>query len=172
MVRQTVEVEFQKRIVQVKEAIEIQDTKKIIENLDYLFDMKTADLTAGGGSFLRGAFRQLAEKHDALVGLNISDDIRAKYPMTQSGDEGILVWEEYILQHMIYGVDIDYKAILISSLSLMLSSLQHRPIGHELPTLIGNTLIHQNSLMNSVPFSERKKIYAHLNLNYSYYPKL
>lgn len=160
MVRQTVEVEFQKRIAQVKEAIEIQDTKRIIENLDYLFDMRTADLTAGGGSFLRGVFRQLAEKHDALVGLNISDDIRAKYPMTRSGDEGILIWEEYILQHMIYGVDIDYKAILISSLSLMLSSLQHRPMGHELPTLIGNTLIHQNSLINSVPFFERKKIYA------------
>ena len=61
---------------------------------------------------------------------------------------------------MVYGVDIDYKAILISSLTLMLSSLQHRPVNQKLPELIGNTLIHQNSLMNSVPFYEREIIYT------------
>ena len=160
MVRQTVEVEFQNRITQVKEAIKNNDENRILEKLDFLFDMKTVDLTAGGGSFLRGAFRQLAEKHDALVGLKTSDAIRNKYPMLQEGDAGSLAWEEYILHHMIYGVDIDYKAILISSLSLMLSSLQHRPVGHELPKLIGKTLIHQNSLMNSVPFYERQEIYS------------
>lgn len=159
MVRQTVEVEFQNRITQVKEAITNNDENQILKKLDFLFAMKTADLTAGGGSFLRGAFRQLAEKHDALVGLKISDAIRNKYPMLQEGDTGILAWEEYILNHMIYGIDIDYKAILISSLSLMLSSLQHRPVGHELPKLIGKTLIHQNSLMNSTPFVGRKKLF-------------
>lgn len=160
MVRQTVEIEFQNRIVEVKEAINNNDDKKLLKKLDHLFNMKIADLTAGGGSFLRGAFRQLAEKHDALVGLKVSDSIRNKYPMLKEGDEGILVWEEYILHNMIYGVDIDYKAILISSLSLMLSSLQHRPVGHELPKLISKTLIHQNSLMNAVPFYERENIYS------------
>ena len=90
MVRQTVEVEFQNRITQVKEAITNNDENQILKKLDFLFAMKTADLTAGGGSFLRGAFRQLAEKHDALVGLKISDAIRNKYPMLQEGDTGIL----------------------------------------------------------------------------------
>ncbi|WP_313629209.1 Eco57I restriction-modification methylase domain-containing protein [Enterococcus italicus] len=160
MVQQTVEVEFQKRIAAVKEAIKDENETEIIKALDYLFDMKTADLTAGGGSFLRGAFRQLADKHDALVGLKVADEIRAKYPMMQAGDEGNFAWEKYILHNMVYGVDIDYKAILISSLTLMLSSLQHRPVDQKLPELIGNTLIHQNSLMNSVPFYERETIYA------------
>jgi len=160
MVQQTVEVEFQNRIADVKEAIKDGKEAEIIKTLDYLFDMKIADLTAGGGSFLRGAFRQLAEKHDALVGLKVTDTVREKYPMMQAGDEGSFAWEKYILHNMVYGVDIDYKAILISSLTLMLSSLQHRPVNQKLPELIGNTLIHQNSLMNSVPFYERKTIYT------------
>lgn len=160
MVQQTVEVEFQNRIAAVKEAIKDGKEAEIIKTLDYLFDMKIADLTAGGGSFLRGAFRQLAEKHDALVGLKVTDTVREKYPMMQAGDEGSFAWEKYILDNMVYGVDIDYKAILISSLTLMLSSLQHRPVNQKLPELIGNTLIHQNSLMNSVPFYERETIYA------------
>ncbi|EJC3745189.1 Eco57I restriction-modification methylase domain-containing protein [Enterococcus faecium] len=160
MVQQTVEVEFQNRIAAVKEAIKEDNESEVIKTLDHMFDMKTADLTAGGGSFLRGAFRQLADKHDALVGLKVTDTIRGKYPMMQAGDEGTFAWEKYILHNMVYGVDIDYKAILISSLTLMLSSLQHRPIDQKLPELIGNTLIHQNSLMNSVPFYEREKIYA------------
>lgn len=160
MVQQTVEVEFQNRIAAVKEAIKDGKEAEIIKTLDYLFDMKIADLTAGGGSFLRGAFRQLAEKHDALVGLKVTDTVREKYPMMQAGDEGSFAWEKYILHNMVYGVDIDYKAILISSLTLMLSSLQHRPVNQKLPELIGNTLIHQNSLMNSVPFYERKTIYT------------
>lgn len=105
---------------------------------------------------MRGAFRQLAEKHDALVGLKVTDMVRGKYPMMQAGDEGSFAWEKYILHNMVYGVDIDYKAILISSLTLMLSSLQHRPVNQKLPELIGNTLIHQNSLMNSVPFMSAK----------------
>ncbi len=159
MVQQTVEVEFQKRISEVKKAIKTGDKKEVVDKLDELFSMKIADLTAGGGSFLRGAFRQLAEKHDALVGLKVDDFMREKYPMLKSGDEGIFLWEEHILHHMIYGVDIDYKAILISSLSLMLSSLQHRPSNHQLPKLIGRTLIHQNSLMSSVPFYQREEIY-------------
>lgn len=160
MVQQTVEVEFQNRIADVKEAIKDGKEAEIIKTLDYLFDMKIADLTAGGGSFLRGAFRQLAEKHDALVGLKVTDMVRGKYPMMQAGDEGSFAWEKYILHNMVYGVDIDYKAILISSLTLMLSSLQHRPVNQKLPELIGNTLIHQNSLMNSVPFYEREIIYT------------
>lgn len=160
MVQQTVEVEFQNRIAAVKEAIKEDNEAEVIKTLNHLFDMKTADLTAGGGSFLRGAFRQLADKHDALVGLKVTDKIREKYPMMQAGDEGSFAWEKYILDNMVYGVDIDYKAILISSLTLMLSSLQHRPVGQKLPKLIGNTLIHQNSLMNSVPFYDRETIYA------------
>lgn len=48
MVQQTVEVEFQNRIADVKEAIKDGKEAEIIKTLDYLFDMKIADLTAGG----------------------------------------------------------------------------------------------------------------------------
>ncbi|KZU95889.1 putative restriction [Lactiplantibacillus plantarum] len=63
---------------------------------------------------------------------------------------------------MIYGVDIDYKAVTIASLTLTLSSLQHRDADKPLPNLVGRTLIHQNSLMNTVPFRKRDEAFAPL----------
>ena len=61
---------------------------------------------------------------------------------------------------MIYGVDIDYKAVIISSLTLTLSSLEHKPKNTRLPQLIGRTLIHANSLINAVPYYKRKQIFS------------
>lgn len=160
MVQQTVEKEFNERLERIKVSIEEENNPKIENNIQYLLDLKVADLTAGGGSFLRGAFLLLASKHSVLSSFNLSNKLKEKYPMFNNNDEGILEWEEHILNNMIYGIDIDYKAITISSLTLTLSSLQHRPKNKQLPRLIGRTLIHQNSLINSVPFHSREKIFS------------
>jgi len=160
MVEQALAPEFQKRIAKVKNAIKLGENP--VPHIKHLLDLKVADLTAGGGSFLRGAFRFLASKHDALSGLKLGEKIQKQFPMFERSDEGIRLWEEHILHHMVYGVDYDYKAILISSLTLMLSSLQHRPGDKKLPELIGKTLIHQNSLMNSVPYYQQAEIFEPL----------
>ena len=112
--------------------------------------MKVADFTAGGGSFLRGAFIFLADQFKTIYELELPKSLSEQYPF-YSQDDGQYQWEKYILEHMIYGVDIDYKAIIISSLTLTLSSLEHHPKDIKLPQLIGRTLIHQNALINSVP---------------------
>jgi hypothetical protein len=135
---------------------------EIKSTVDHFLAMKVVDLTCGGGSFLRGAFLKLAGKHELLAGLKLSSTILTSYPMFRSGDEGECSWEEYLLDRVIYGVDIDYKAVTIASLTLTLSSLQHRDSNKPLPNLIGRTLIHQNSLMNTVPFEERKQAFAPL----------
>lgn len=160
MVRETVEKLFNERLQMLKKSVNTRNEYNINENIESLLNIKVADLTSGGGSFLRGAFRLLASKHESLANIKISSDLSEKYPMFQSGEEGVLEWEDHILNHMIYGVDIDYKAVMISSLTLSLSSIEHRPSDRQLPSLIGKTLIHQNSLMNSVPYYERDKIYA------------
>lgn len=159
MVKQTVEKEFSTRFEKIKLAILEQNDLKIRKSIIYLLDMKVVDLTAGGGSFLRGAFLLLAGKQPLLANLNLSNKILEEFPFLSSGDDSIYLWEKYVLEHMIYGIDIDYKAIIISSLTLTLSSLEHRPRDMQLPSLIGRNLIHQNSLINSVPFYLRKKVY-------------
>lgn len=159
MIAQTVELEFMKRYEKIKENIESGDTVNTIYAIENLLDMKTVDLTAGGGSFLRGAFLLLADKQALLSNLDLPLEIKSKYPYFLSNDEAVYQWEKYILENMIYGVDIDYKAIIISSLTLTLSSLEHRPKDVKLPSLIGRNLIHQNSLMNSVPYYKREEIF-------------
>ncbi|MDK6729048.1 MULTISPECIES: Eco57I restriction-modification methylase domain-containing protein [Aerococcus] len=157
IVKHTVEEKFDQLIEKIREA---DSDDGLYEAIYELLDFKISDLTCGGGSFLRGAFLKLASKHDILTSLPIPDDIKASYPMFNASSEGEMLWEEYLLNHVIYGVDFDYKAVLISSLTLSLSSIEHRDSTQELPNLIGKTLIHQNSLINSVPFSKRQEIYA------------
>lgn len=159
MINKTVEVEFDKRYKAIQEAIKTKDNQKIKAALDHLLDLKIADFTCGGGSFLRGAFLKLADQYKMLQSLCIPDELKKDYPMITAEDDGYL-WEKYILENMIYGVDIDYKAIMITSLTLTLSSLQHRPKDTKLPQLIGKTLIHQNSLFNAVPYYRRKEVFA------------
>lgn len=159
MINKTVGVEFDHRYEAIQEAIEDKDTQKIKAALDHLLDLKIADFTCGGGSFLRGAFLKLADQYKMLQSLCIPDELKDDYPMITAEDNGYL-WEKYVLENMIYGVDIDYKAIMITSLTLTLSSLQHRPKDTKLPQLIGRTLIHQNALINAVPYYLRKEIFA------------
>lgn len=168
MVKRTVEPEFQRRLEKIREVsgtdgkgntdpVNDEEVKKAV---DHLLDMKIADFTSGGGSFLRGAFMSLADKYESLQTLKLSDEVKASYPFFNNDDESQYQWEKYIIEHMIYGVDVDYKALIISSLTLTLSSLQHHPQDVKLPQLIGRTLIHQNSLINSVPYYKRKSIYG------------
>lgn len=159
MVKQTVDVEFNKRYESIKKAISGEKKSEIKKTILHLLDLKVADLTSGGGSFLRGAFLHLAGKQGLLATLAIPQDLKNDFPYFEETDESVYQWEKYVLEHMIYGVDIDYKAIIVSSLTLTLSSLEHRPADMKLPSLIGQNLIHQNSLMNSVPYYLRKEIF-------------
>lgn len=159
MIRQTVEKEIDDRIESVSEAVKSGDKNNINKQIEKLLDFKVADLTCGGGSFLRGAFLLISNKHDTISSIDFSREIIEKYPMFEDSENGENEWEVYVLNNMIYGVDFDYKAILISSLTLSLSSLEHRSDEDELPSLIGKTLIHQNSLINAVPYNNRRDIY-------------
>lgn len=160
MVNQTVAVEFQNRYQELRKAVKSHDSAQISKALEYLLDLKIADFTCGGGSFLRGAFLKLADQYQLLASLDYPQAIKDKYNFLDGSDDSQAQWEDYILKHMIYGVDIDYKAIMISSLTLTLSTLQHKPKKTKLPQLIGRTLIHQNALFNAVPYYKREKVFA------------
>lgn len=159
MIEKAVKPEFMRRKDKINQAIKTGNQEQMKEALDYLLDMKVADFTAGGGSFLRGAFVFLADQFKIIYELDLPKNLAEQYPF-YSQDDGQYQWEKYILEHMIYGVDIDYKAVIISSLTLTLSSLEHHPKDSKLPQLIGRTLIHQNALINSVPYYKRKEVFG------------
>lgn len=160
MVNQTIAVEFQKRYDAIKASLKDGDINEIDKSLKYLLDLKIADFSCGGGSFLRGAFLKIAEQFNMLNSLDFPQEIRDKYDFLANKEDSQYLWEDYVMKHMIYGVDIDYKAVIISSLTLTLSSLEHKPKNTRLPQLIGRTLIHANSLINAVPYYKRKQIFS------------
>lgn len=160
MVNQTVAVEFQKRYDAIKASLKDGDITKIDEAIKYLLDLKIADFSCGGGSFLRGAFLKIAEQFNMLNSLDFPQEIRDKYDFLANKEDSQYLWEDYVMKHMIYGVDIDYKAVIISSLTLTLSSLEHKPKNTKLPQLIGRTLIHANSLINAVPYYKREEVFS------------
>lgn len=160
MVNQTVAVEFQKRYDAIKASLKDGDITQIDEAIKHLLDLKIADFSCGGGSFLRGAFLKIAEQFPMLNALDFPQEIRAKYDFLSNSENSQYLWEDYVMKHMIYGVDIDYKAIIIASLTLTLSSLEHKPKNTKLPQLIGRTLIHANSLINAVPYYKREEVFS------------
>jgi hypothetical protein len=160
MVDKTVAVEFQERYKQIKEAIKGGKVEEIDKAIQHLLDLKIADFSCGGGSFLRGAFLKLADQYHLITGLDYPQEIRDKYGFLSQSEDSQYQWEDYVLKHMIYGVDIDYKAIIISSLTLTLSSLEHKSKNTKLPQLIGRTLIHTNSLINAVPYYKREEVFG------------
>lgn len=160
MVNNTVAVEFNKRYDAIKTSLKESDINKIDKAIQHLLDLKVADFSCGGGSFLRGAFLKIAEQFSMLNALDFPQEIRDKYDFLSNAEDSQYKWEDYVMQNMIYGVDIDYKAIIISSLTLTLSSLEHKPKNTKLPQLIGRTLIHTNSLINAVPYYRREEVFG------------
>lgn len=160
MVNQTVAVEFQKRYDVIKTSLKAGDITQIDNAIKHLLDLKIADFSCGGGSFLRGSFLKIAEQFPMLNALDFPQEIRDKYDFLSNSENSQYLWEDYVMKHMIYGVDIDYKAIIIASLTLTLSSLEHKPKNTKLPQLIGRTLIHANSLINAVPYYKREKVFS------------
>lgn len=160
MVNQTVAVEFQKRYDAIKASLKDGSVNEIDNAIKHLLDLKIADFSCGGGSFLRGAFLKIAEQFNMLNSLNFPQEIRDKYDFLANKEDSQYLWEDYVMKHMIYGVDIDYKAVIISSLTLTLSSLEHKPKNTKLPQLIGRTLIHANSLINAVPYYKREEVFS------------
>lgn len=160
MVNQTVAPEFQKRFQTISKTVGTGKIEEIDRAIKHLLDLKIADFTCGGGSFLRGAFLKLADQFQLLNSLDYPEEIKNKYDFLNGSTDGQYQWEDYVLKHMIYGVDIDYKAVIIASLTLTLSTLQHKPKNTKLPQLIGRTLIHQNALIDAAPYYKRKEIFS------------
>lgn len=169
MVEHTVGREFDKRRGRLEALVssERSSQEEIIRALRDLQDIKVVDFTCGGGSFLRGVFRYLSSKRtdvvrtlEAVQDKDIQEAIEQRFPQFGTTEEAQGLWEKHILLEMVYGIDIDYKALIISTQTLTLSAMKNWQAGENFPKLIGLTLMHQNSLISPVSPIDREKVFG------------
>ena len=117
-----------------------QQTKDNLEIYkDWLFNLKILDPACGSGAFLNQALEYLIKEHKQLqYDLALMGDLFSSYTV-----------EESVLEHNLYGVDINEDAVEIAKLSLWLRTAQK---GRTL-TNLNDKIICANSLLE-MPFEE------------------
>ncbi|MDX4026458.1 N-6 DNA methylase [Aliarcobacter skirrowii] len=117
-----------------------QQTKdNLQEYKNWLLNLKILDPACGSGAFLNQALEYLISEHKNLQNdLALMGDLFASYMV-----------EEEILEHNLYGVDINEDAVEIAKLSLWLRTAKR---GRAL-TKLADKIVCANSLLN-MPFSE------------------
>ncbi|MCT7521824.1 BREX-1 system adenine-specific DNA-methyltransferase PglX [Aliarcobacter cryaerophilus] len=117
-----------------------QQTKDNLEIYkDWLLNLKILDPACGSGAFLNQSLEYLINEHKNLQNdLALMGDLFASYMV-----------EEEILEHNLYGVDINEDAVEIAKLSLWLRTAKRgRPL-----TKLADKIVCANSLLE-MPFSE------------------
>lgn len=128
-----------------------QQTKTNLEIYkDWLFNLKILDPACGSGAFLNQALEYLIKEHKQLQNdLALMGDLFSSYTV-----------EESVLEHNLYGVDINEDAVEIAKLSLWLRTAQR---GRALTNLndkikCGNSLIDdKNVVANAFVWQEEFK---------------
>ena len=117
-----------------------QQTKDNLEIYkDWLFNLKILDPACGSGAFLNQALEYLIKEHKQLQNdLALMGDLFSSYTV-----------EESVLEHNLYGVDINEDAVEIAKLSLWLRTAKKgRPL-----TSLADKILCANSLLE-MPFEE------------------
>ncbi|OCL91070.1 Eco57I restriction-modification methylase domain-containing protein [Aliarcobacter thereius] len=117
-----------------------QETKENLQKYkNWLLNLKILDPACGSGAFLNQALEYLINEHKNLQNdLALMGDLFASYMV-----------EEEILEHNLYGVDINEDAVEIAKLSLWLRTAKRgRPL-----TKLADKIVCANSLLE-MPFSE------------------
>lgn len=119
--------------------LEQQTKENLQEYKNWLLNLKILDPACGSGAFLNQALEYLINEHKNLQNdLALMGDLFASYMV-----------EEEILEHNLYGVDINEDAVEIAKLSLWLRTAKRgRPL-----TKLADKIVCANSLLN-MPFSE------------------
>lgn len=135
--------------------------------LDELMGWRIIDPTCGGGIFLRAAFEALSGMREKVVMLleRLPEEARkeltadAPYHAFAEGAE-VGEWEWHVLLHMLYGVDVDVKAINVASNLLTLSALTYKRNGICFPSFINTSLKPGNALINPLRPEQRPAFLA------------
>jgi hypothetical protein len=131
--------------------------------LDELLGWRILDPTCGGGIFLRATFELLSRKREEVVDLlrvwlpeEAYRELTATAPYAVFRlDAEVGDWEWHILLNMLYGVDVDMKAVNVASNLLTLSALSYKRNGLCFPSFINTSLKRGNALVPLLKPDER-----------------
>jgi hypothetical protein len=172
MVERTVKPLFEDRLEKLRQAIGRKDPEAARNAFDSIVTLSICDPTMGSAPFLRSAFDFLSEKYLTLCGvireakeslLDVYTEISKGFPFLAAkggvmDENGVGRWEWYILRRMLYGVDIDLKAVCIACQTFALSALKYLKQGERFPSFFNINLKLGNALISPVKLTDRQML--------------
>jgi Alw26I/Eco31I/Esp3I family type II restriction m6 adenine DNA methyltransferase len=131
----------------IEEAFDRDDQETVCARFREFLHIRICDPTVGGGSFLKESFRQFAEPfwfgkiQSWLARLNPEKSIllTGSVPWLKSSMT-FADFENHVLTHCLYGVDIDLKALSVASQTLTLEALNYLDGEERFPNFININL--------------------------------
>jgi hypothetical protein len=167
MVERTVKPIFEERLSQLAKTVASKDVAAARAAFSALIGTTICDPTMGSAPFLRSAFDFLSEQYlplhrcllDAKTQLpEFWKDLQREYPYLTLGrqdETGHGPWEWLILRRMLYGVDIDLKAVCIACQTFALSAIRYFEQSARFPSFFNLNLKLGNALISPVAASQR-----------------
>src|SRR4030095_5758868 len=172
MVERTVKSLFEDRLEKLRQAIDAKDSEAARKSFDSIVTLSICDPTMGSAPFLRSAFDFLSEKYLTLCEVireakgslpNVYAEISKDFPFLAAkggvmDENGVGRWEWHILRRMLYGVDIDLKAVCIACQTFALSALKYLKQGERFPSFFYINLKLGNALISPVKLADRQML--------------
>jgi Alw26I/Eco31I/Esp3I family type II restriction m6 adenine DNA methyltransferase len=131
----------------IEEAFDCGDQIKVVTLINEFLHIRVCDPTVGGGSFLKESFRQFAEPfwfgklQSWLTRISPANrgSLEKNVPWLRAG-MSFSDFENHVLTHCLYGVDIDIKALSVASQTLTLEALSYLDGEEKFPNFININL--------------------------------
>lgn len=172
MVERSVKPLFEDRLEKLRKAIASKNAANASKAFEAIVDFSVCDPTMGSGPFLRSAFDYLTEQYLRLC--RIVTEAKSSLPQfyaeatkelpflreenCRMDEDGVGRWEWHILRRMLYGVDIDLKAVNIACHTFTLSALKYIKQGERFPSFFNVNLKLGNALVSPTKPVDRSKL--------------
>jgi hypothetical protein len=176
MVERTVKPLFDERLERLRVAVERGTAQEARSAFEAVMSFSVCDPTMGSAPFLRSAFDYLVESTQyfqlhrhvaALKGRHTAlyEEIVGEYEFLGAKGgrldaNGIGGWEWHVLRRVLYGVDIDLKAVCIACQTFALSSMRHLKQGERFPSYFNINLKLGNALISPTRPADRARLAA------------
>ncbi|MDX6695265.1 MAG: hypothetical protein QOF02_2868 [Blastocatellia bacterium] len=172
MVERAVKPVFETLLDQLRKSIAGKNAVEARRAFDAIVNFSVCDPTMGSAPFLRSAFDYLSEQYLRLCRIVIEaksstpafyDEATKDLPFLREekcrmDEEGVGRWEWHILRQMLYGIDIDLKALNIACQTFTLSALKRIKQGERFPSFFNVNLKLGNALISPTKPGDRPEL--------------
>lgn len=172
MVERAVKPLFEERLERLRRAAAGGPAAEARAAFEAVMNFSVCDPTMGGAPFLRAAFEYLAgpaqytrlrrrvaalrRRHAALY-----EEAVAEYEfLGAGGGPGAGGWEWHVLRCVLYGVDIDLRAVRVACQTFALSPARRLRDGERFPSYFNTNLRHGNALVSPTRPEDRARLAA------------